>query len=250
MIAGPTDGSGNTVATYSYDVFGAIRSQTGSNGNYWNFTGEQLDADSDLYFLRARYYDPATGRFLGRDPVPLVPGRPGANGAYSYVGGNPATWVDPSGMWCPKDPEDCDPTDEIEDAADEVGDVIDEVGDEVLDPALEFLTDPETLIVIGQTIGAAVIITTCGSVAAACVAGYVIYITVSAYEVGSADSYCEAYVDAVTSLGGLASGAAGYAVAVGDGAGNAIFCDTLDPPPVYAPSPDDDAPAGSGKESV
>ncbi len=35
----------------------------------WQFTGEQRDADSSLYYLRARYYDPATGRFLSRDPI-------------------------------------------------------------------------------------------------------------------------------------------------------------------------------------
>ncbi len=38
-----TDGSGNVTATYAYDVFGAIRSQSGSSANEWLFTGEQRD---------------------------------------------------------------------------------------------------------------------------------------------------------------------------------------------------------------
>ena len=55
---------------YTYDVFGGIRTQSGSSANYWLFTGEQRDGDSELYYLRARYYDPAIGRFLSQDPVP------------------------------------------------------------------------------------------------------------------------------------------------------------------------------------
>ena len=77
--------------TYTYDVFGAIRSQTGGDSNYWLFTGEQHDADSDLYYLRTRYYDSETGRFLGEDPLRL-------GNRYSYVGNNPANYVDPSGL--------------------------------------------------------------------------------------------------------------------------------------------------------
>lgn len=61
-----TDGLGSTT-----DVFGAIQSQTGSSPNEFKFTGEQMDG-SGLQFLRARYYDDATGRFLGRDPAPYL----------------------------------------------------------------------------------------------------------------------------------------------------------------------------------
>lgn len=44
-----------------------------------------------LQYLRARYYDPQTGRFLSRDPLPG--GHP-----YAYAGNNPVRYVDPSGM--------------------------------------------------------------------------------------------------------------------------------------------------------
>src|SRR3990170_313517 len=49
-----TDGSGNTVEGYTYDVFGAIRTQSGSSPNYWLFTGEQRDTETSFYYLRAR----------------------------------------------------------------------------------------------------------------------------------------------------------------------------------------------------
>jgi RHS repeat-associated protein len=69
----------------------AIRSQTGSSPNYWLFTGEQRDAGSSLYYLRARYYDPSAGRFLGRDPIMAAE-------PYAYVGNNPVNFTDPSGL--------------------------------------------------------------------------------------------------------------------------------------------------------
>lgn len=93
-----TDGGGNTVATYSYDPFGAIRSQTGSSPNYWQFTGEQKDGDSNFYYLRARYYDTATGRFLSRDPLAGSTCSPLTLNRYVYASNNPINKVDPSGL--------------------------------------------------------------------------------------------------------------------------------------------------------
>jgi RHS repeat-associated protein len=89
-----TDGSGNDLASYSYDAFGAIRSQTGSSPNYWLFAGEQRDVDSSLYYLRARYYDPVVGRFLSRDPV-------GGGNPYAYAENNAVNLVDPTGRCVP-----------------------------------------------------------------------------------------------------------------------------------------------------
>ncbi len=102
------NGAGNTVASYQYDVFGSLRAQTGSSANEFKFTGEQVDS-SGLQYLRARYYDPASGRFLRHDPAPAPIFRPAANNAYAYVANNPTSWVDPSGLWCPKNPKDCIP---------------------------------------------------------------------------------------------------------------------------------------------
>jgi RHS repeat-associated protein len=54
-------------------------------------TGEQRDSESGYDYLRARYYDPEVGRFLGQDPVSQ-----GAN-LYSYTASNPVNFTDPSG---------------------------------------------------------------------------------------------------------------------------------------------------------
>jgi len=61
----------------------------GTSGQEFTFTGEQVDA-TGLQYLRARYYDAATGRFASRDPLPFAQ-------RYAYVGGNPVNYVDPGG---------------------------------------------------------------------------------------------------------------------------------------------------------
>jgi len=62
--------------------------------------GEPRDANGQIY-LRARYYDPAIGRFLSRDPLPGAMWDPGSQNAYAYAGNNPVTRSDPSGMFAP-----------------------------------------------------------------------------------------------------------------------------------------------------
>jgi RHS repeat-associated protein len=82
---------GTVSAAYSYDVFGTVRAQSAAPSNPWLFTGEQRDADSGLYYLRARYYDSTTGRFLSRDPV--IAAQP-----YEYAGNGPVNFTDRSGL--------------------------------------------------------------------------------------------------------------------------------------------------------
>jgi len=86
-----SDATEGTVATYTYDVFGAITGQTGSVENRYTFTGREYDADTGLYYLRARYYDPEAGRFTSPDPwgASLTELNP-----YAYARNNPATLVD------------------------------------------------------------------------------------------------------------------------------------------------------------
>lgn len=91
---GLTDEQGDVTDEYEYDVFGATRSQTGSSPNEFKFTGEQVDS-TGMEYLRARYYDQATGRFLSQDPLPLLQ-------QYPYVMNNPVNLVDPYGLFpCP-----------------------------------------------------------------------------------------------------------------------------------------------------
>lgn len=49
-------------------------------------------------YLRARYYDPATGRFISKDPFAGLLGSPKTQSPYSYVLNNPINHVDPSGL--------------------------------------------------------------------------------------------------------------------------------------------------------
>ena len=77
---------------YEYDIFGAIRSETGTCDNTRKFTGKEFDADSNLYYYAARYYDPYIGRFTQRDPI-----GDGVNW-YVYTYNNPLKFVDPIGL--------------------------------------------------------------------------------------------------------------------------------------------------------
>ncbi|HLA82761.1 MAG TPA: RHS repeat-associated core domain-containing protein, partial [Thermoleophilia bacterium] len=96
-----TNGSGQGIASYSYDPFGGLRSASGSWPNDFRFTGQQFDQATGLYYLRARYYDPATGRFISRDAFPGYAINPASLHPYSYAENNPTNWVDPSGE-CPQ----------------------------------------------------------------------------------------------------------------------------------------------------
>jgi len=59
------------------------------------YRGEQYDSDLALYYLRARYYNPTTGRFLSEDPIGFAGS--GTN-LYSYAKSNPINFNDPTGM--------------------------------------------------------------------------------------------------------------------------------------------------------
>ena len=54
-----------------------------------NYRAEQYDSDLSLYYLRARYYNPLTGRFLSRDPEDGKSVDPKTLHKYLYAGGDP-----------------------------------------------------------------------------------------------------------------------------------------------------------------
>jgi len=56
------------------------------------------------YYLRARYYDPAVGRFLGRDPLIGFMTSPQSLNRYVYALNNPILLADPLGLCSAKDP--------------------------------------------------------------------------------------------------------------------------------------------------
>src|SRR5262249_39027285 len=97
-VAGLTDGAGNVVASYTYNPWGNIASSTGTLANPFRFTGRQYDAESGLYFYRARYYDPQVGRFISRDPIGIM----GGLNLYGYVSDDPGNRLDPTGTFGPE----------------------------------------------------------------------------------------------------------------------------------------------------
>jgi RHS repeat-associated protein len=93
------DTTSQIATRYTYDPFGVPLAGDGVP-NPWQFTGEAWDAGVELLHLRARYYQPGTGRFITKDPRPGNVWRPGTLNGYVYVGNNPANWVDPTGLQC------------------------------------------------------------------------------------------------------------------------------------------------------
>ena len=61
------------------------------------YRGEQYDPDLGLYYLRARYFNPLTGRFLTTDPAAGRTPNPASFHKYAYANGDPVNWIDPSG---------------------------------------------------------------------------------------------------------------------------------------------------------
>ncbi|MCD4739235.1 MAG: C39 family peptidase, partial [Anaerolineae bacterium] len=63
------------------------------------YTGEWFDADVGLEYLRARWYQPGTGRFTSRDPLEGLLQRPDTQHRYTYAAANPVNFTDPRGLW-------------------------------------------------------------------------------------------------------------------------------------------------------
>ncbi len=93
-----SDSKGNLVSTYEHDSFGNLLASTGSISNSFRFTGREFDAETDLYFYRARYYDPSIGRFISEDPIRFN----AETNFYTYASNNPILFIDPWGL-CAKD---------------------------------------------------------------------------------------------------------------------------------------------------
>ena len=90
-----TSPSGTVAATYSYDSFGQVLASTGTVTNSFRYTGRELDLETGIYYYRARYYNPASGRFLSEDPIRFK----GGIDFYGYVHNSSPNSTDPTGMW-------------------------------------------------------------------------------------------------------------------------------------------------------
>jgi RHS repeat-associated protein len=87
--------AGSIANTYTYDSFGKLTASTGSLANPFQYTARESDTETGLYYYRARYYDPNSGRLLSEDPI----GFRSATNFYPYVRNNPSNLNDPSGLY-------------------------------------------------------------------------------------------------------------------------------------------------------
>ena len=92
------DGAGAVTLTQSYTPYGEILYSSGEAVSDYAFTGEMYDPQTGLVYLRARYYSPAEGRFVGKDTWVGNYLRPMSINKWIYVEGDPINYVDPSGL--------------------------------------------------------------------------------------------------------------------------------------------------------
>jgi RHS repeat-associated protein len=90
-VIGVTSGTGVSQAT-TYDDWG-VATTTGSADNRLLFKGLLWEPDAGLYYARARWYDPTTGRFASEDPIGLA----GGINQYTFAQNDPTNLSDPNG---------------------------------------------------------------------------------------------------------------------------------------------------------
>ena len=94
--ANVTGTGGTVVDAYSFLPFGEKVKNSVTVSNPFDFVGQfgVSDDGNGLYYMRARYYDPGLGRFIGEDPIGLL----GGVGLYTYAQDDPLNRQDPSGL--------------------------------------------------------------------------------------------------------------------------------------------------------
>ena len=104
-VTGIVDSNLNVVVEYSYDAWGKLIDTTGSEANFigklnpFLYRGYYYDAETGLYYLGSRHYDPVLGRFLNADE------QVGANqdilayNLYAYCSNDPIIFKDFGGQY-------------------------------------------------------------------------------------------------------------------------------------------------------
>ncbi|OPH47273.1 hypothetical protein BC351_12300 [Paenibacillus ferrarius] len=96
-VVGLTDASGNTLNTYTYDMWGNPITTQETVAQPFRYSGEMTDSTTGLQYLRARWYDPSMGRFINEDTYEGQIDNPLSLNLYTYVMNNPLTHTDPTG---------------------------------------------------------------------------------------------------------------------------------------------------------
>jgi RHS repeat-associated protein len=91
-VVATTNNAGAVVNKYTYSPFGE---SAALSGTIFGYTGQRYDAETGLYYYKARCYSPKIGRFLQTDPIGYGAGD---LNLYSYVGNSPLTFKDPLGL--------------------------------------------------------------------------------------------------------------------------------------------------------
>ena len=107
-----TNAQGAITDRFDYTAFGnPIGFNPFTAATTYLYAGQQFDTGSGLYYLRARMYDPRTGRFTQTDPVSGQLGDAQSLHRYAYSWNDPVNLADPSGE---------SPLDEISEALDQI----------------------------------------------------------------------------------------------------------------------------------
>ena len=103
------DGSGTIVESYQFDAWGRVLGvfdgsgtplSQSAIGNRILWQGREYSWNTGLYYFRARFYDPITGRWLSNDPI----GISGGLNQYVFCGDNPVNFRDPAGLCTEMEP--------------------------------------------------------------------------------------------------------------------------------------------------
>jgi RHS repeat-associated protein len=87
--------NGTVVSSSRYDAWGVRTTVGAQDAASFGFTGHLEHKELGLVFTLYRAYDPATGRWLSRDPI----GENGGINLYGYVVNSPVNYIDPLGLW-------------------------------------------------------------------------------------------------------------------------------------------------------
>ena len=93
-----TNEAGTVTDTLVFDSFGNETGRTGTTDSPYGFQGEEQDS-TGLYYLRARYMDPATGTFTTMDTYGGSLSDPMSLHKYLFANSNPVMYSDPSGHY-------------------------------------------------------------------------------------------------------------------------------------------------------